>query len=68
MGNPVKILVTVGALNGLILPIALAIILLAAYKKKTGKKLPASALVNHYWLDSSWRYDHHEWRYHLQMA
>lgn len=39
MGNPVKILVTVGALNGLILPIALAIILLAAYKKR---------LVNNY--------------------
>jgi len=34
IGNPVKILVTVGALNGLILPIALAIILLAATKKK----------------------------------
>lgn len=39
IGNPVKILVTVGALNGLILPIALAIILLAAYKKR---------LVNNY--------------------
>lgn len=39
MGNPVKILVTVGALNGLILPIALGIILLAAYKKR---------LVNNY--------------------
>lgn len=37
MGNPVKILVTVGALNGLILPIALAIILLAAYKKRLVK-------------------------------
>jgi Mn2+/Fe2+ NRAMP family transporter len=34
IGNPVKILVTVGALNGLILPIALTIILLAATKKK----------------------------------
>ncbi|OYW79079.1 MAG: hypothetical protein B7Y37_06280 [Sphingobacteriia bacterium 28-36-52] len=33
IGNPVKILVTVGALNGLILPITLAIILLAATKK-----------------------------------
>ena len=37
MGNPVKILVTVGALNGLILPIALAIILLASYKKRLVK-------------------------------
>jgi len=34
LGNPVKILVTVGALNGLILPIALAVILLAARHKK----------------------------------
>lgn len=34
IGNPVKILVTVGALNGLILPIALTIILIAATKKK----------------------------------
>lgn len=34
IGNPVKILVTVGALNGMILPIALAIILLAARNKK----------------------------------
>ena len=32
IGNPVKILVTVGALNGLILPIALAL-MLAAVKK-----------------------------------
>jgi len=30
MGNPVQILVTVGALNGLILPVALAVMLLAA--------------------------------------
>lgn len=34
IGNPVKILVTVGALNGMILPIALAIILLAVRNKK----------------------------------
>ena len=34
LGNPVKILVTVGALNGLILPIALAVILIAAHHKK----------------------------------
>jgi len=37
IGNPVKILVTVGALNGLILPIALAIILLAVTKKRLVK-------------------------------
>ena len=34
LGNPVKILITVGALNGLILPIALAVILIAAHYKK----------------------------------
>jgi Mn2+/Fe2+ NRAMP family transporter len=34
IGNPVKILITVGALNGLILPIALALMLIAV--KKTG--------------------------------
>jgi Mn2+/Fe2+ NRAMP family transporter len=34
MGNPVKILVTVGALNGLILPIALGVMLLAARNKR----------------------------------
>lgn len=34
IGNPIKILVIVGALNGMILPIALAIILLAAKKTK----------------------------------
>ena len=34
IGNPVKILVTVGALNGLILPIALAIVLLAVRKTR----------------------------------
>jgi Mn2+/Fe2+ NRAMP family transporter len=32
IGNPVKILVTVGALNGLILPIALTVMLIAARK------------------------------------
>ncbi|MEJ7768995.1 MAG: hypothetical protein WKF89_14355, partial [Chitinophagaceae bacterium] len=32
VGRPVKLLVLVGALNGLILPVSLAIILLAAYK------------------------------------
>ena len=32
IGNPVKILVTVGALNGLILPIALALMLVAVKK------------------------------------
>ena len=39
IGNPIKILVTVGALNGLILPIALAVILVAATNKR---------LVNNY--------------------
>ena len=34
IGNPVKILVTVGALNGLILPVALAVMLIAALNKK----------------------------------
>ena len=34
IGNPVKILVTVGALNGLILPIALALMLVAVRKTK----------------------------------
>ncbi|MGG1878964.1 NRAMP family divalent metal transporter [Paenibacillus cisolokensis] len=33
VGRPVKILVLVGALNGLILPIALGVLLVAAYKK-----------------------------------
>ncbi len=48
IGNPIKILVTVGALNGLILPIALAVILIAATNKR---------LVNNYrhpiWLQIS---------------
>lgn len=39
IGQPVKVLVTVGALNGLILPIALAVILIAVTKKR---------LVNNY--------------------
>jgi Mn2+/Fe2+ NRAMP family transporter len=34
IGNPVKVLVAVGALNGFILPIALVVMLVAAYKKK----------------------------------
>ena len=34
IGNPVKILVTVGALNGLILPLALAVMLLVIRRKK----------------------------------
>lgn len=34
VGNPVKILVTVGALNGFILPIALALMLIAVQKTK----------------------------------
>jgi Mn2+/Fe2+ NRAMP family transporter len=33
VGQPVKVLIMAGAINGLILPFALAIILLAAYKK-----------------------------------
>jgi Mn2+/Fe2+ NRAMP family transporter len=34
VGKPVKVLVLVGALNGLILPVALALLLLAAHNKK----------------------------------
>jgi Mn2+/Fe2+ NRAMP family transporter len=34
VGKPVKILVLVGSLNGLILPISLGVMLIAAYKKK----------------------------------
>jgi Mn2+/Fe2+ NRAMP family transporter len=34
IGRPVKVLILVGALNGLILPITLGIMLVAAYKKK----------------------------------
>ena len=35
IGNPVKILVAVGALNGFILPVALAVMLIATVHKKT---------------------------------
>jgi Mn2+/Fe2+ NRAMP family transporter len=38
MGNPVKILITVGALNGLILPVALAVMLLAVFNRKLVKE------------------------------
>lgn len=34
IGQPVKVLVAVGAINGLILPVALAVVLLAAYNKR----------------------------------
>jgi len=34
LGNPVGLLIMAGAVNGLILPIALAVILIAALKKK----------------------------------
>ncbi|MGL5270347.1 MAG: NRAMP family divalent metal transporter [Selenomonadaceae bacterium] len=34
VGNPVKILIAVGALNGLILPVTLGILLVAAYQKR----------------------------------
>ena len=34
VGNPVSLLIIAGAVNGLILPIALAVILIAASKKK----------------------------------
>jgi Mn2+/Fe2+ NRAMP family transporter len=34
VGKPVALLVTVGALNGLILPVALAVILIAASKAR----------------------------------
>lgn len=37
IGRPVKVLVAVGALNGLILPIALAVILLAVHKRRLSK-------------------------------
>ncbi|CRH78396.1 Mn2+ and Fe2+ transporters of the NRAMP family [Chlamydia trachomatis] len=33
IGQPVKVLLVVGAINGLILPIALGTLLIAAYKK-----------------------------------
>lgn len=38
VGQPVKVLITVGAINGLILPFALSIILLAAWKKDIYKE------------------------------
>jgi len=38
VGQPVKVLITVGAINGLILPFALAIILLAAWRKDIYKE------------------------------
>lgn len=34
VGQPVKVLIVVGTLNGLILPITLGVMLLAAYNKK----------------------------------
>jgi Mn2+/Fe2+ NRAMP family transporter len=34
VGRPVRILVLVGALNGLILPVSLGVMLVAAYRKK----------------------------------
>ena len=34
VGNPVKVLITAGAVNGIILPIALAVMLVAAQKRK----------------------------------
>lgn len=34
VGNPVKVLIAAGALNGLILPVALAVMLLAVWKQK----------------------------------
>jgi len=34
LGNPVQLLIIAGALNGLILPVALAVMLLAAYNKR----------------------------------
>ncbi len=34
IGKPIKLLIAAGAINGLILPIALAVILIAAYNKK----------------------------------
>jgi Mn2+/Fe2+ NRAMP family transporter len=37
-GRPVEVLVMAGALNGLVLPVGLAIILLAAYKNKLVKQ------------------------------
>lgn len=40
IGNPVKLLVAVGALNGFILPIALSIMIFAAYRSRQTYKHP----------------------------
>jgi len=42
IGKPIKVLLAVGAINGLILPIALGVMLIAAYRKKiiSGYKQP----------------------------
>lgn len=47
VGNPVQVLVAVGTLNGFILPIALAVMLIAAYQKKLigNYKHPALLLI-----------------------
>lgn len=45
VGNPVKILVTVGALNGFILPIALALMLIAVQKTKLVGKYKHSKIL-----------------------
>lgn len=50
IGNPVKILVTVGALNGLILPIALAVMLVVVKHKKTDGYKHAIWLMISGWL------------------
>lgn len=50
IGNPVKILVTVGALNGLILPVALAVMLLVIRRKKTAGYLHPVWLTISGWL------------------
>jgi len=44
VGQPVKILILVGALNGLILPITLGNLLIAVYKKKYRWGLSSSTL------------------------
>jgi Mn2+/Fe2+ NRAMP family transporter len=48
VGQPVKVLIMAGAVNGLILPFALAIILLAAYKKNI-----TGSYKHPYWLAAS---------------
>jgi Mn2+/Fe2+ NRAMP family transporter len=52
VGQPIKVLVAVGALNGLILPVSLAVILLAAYKTKTSGFIQAPRLDDHRRMDS----------------